>query len=79
VRNMEPVQELSEQLDQERVLRARSMSLEEKFLLGAELFDYACRITLDGIRSQFPDADEARVREILEERLRLQRQLEERL
>ena len=53
------------------------MSLEEKFLLGAELFDYACRITMDGIRSRFPDADETRVREILEERLLLQRQLEE--
>ena len=32
----------------------------------------------DGIRSQFPDADERRVQEILRERLALARRLEER-
>ena len=32
----------------------------------------------DGIRDQFPDADEQRVKEILRERLALARQLENR-
>jgi hypothetical protein len=32
-----------------------------------------------GIRSQFPDADESRVQEILRERLALSRQLEDRV
>ena len=41
----------------------------EKLIAGAELFDYACGITLSGLRSQHPDASEERVQEILRERL----------
>ena len=32
---------------------------------------------MDGIRNQYPDADEQRVREILAQRIALQRRLEE--
>ena len=39
-------------------------------------FDFACRIALDGIRNQFPDADERRIRQILAERVELGRRLE---
>lgn len=69
--------ELVDAIYRDKVLQARRMSLEEKFLAGAQLFDYACRITMDGIRSQHPDADERRVRDILRERLELARRLEQ--
>lgn len=71
------IRQLADALYRERVLRARQTPPEEKFLDGARLFDYACRITLAGIRHQHPEADEARVQQILAERLALQQRLEE--
>jgi hypothetical protein len=73
---MEPSQELLDDIYRERVLRARRMPPEEKLLAGARLFDLACRIALDGIRHQYPQATEHRVREILAQRLELRRRLE---
>jgi hypothetical protein len=73
---LEPTQEIIDQLYRERILRARAMSMEDKFFLGAELFDQACRLMADGIRNQFPEANAAQVQEILEKRLRLLRDLE---
>jgi len=52
------------------------MSPEAKVLAGQELFEAACRITLAGIRHQCPAASEEQCREILRERLELQRKLE---
>ncbi len=74
---MEPSKELIDALFRERVLRARAMSPEEKLLEGPRLFDEACRRMADGIRDQYPDADERRVQEILNQRLALLRRLEE--
>jgi hypothetical protein len=74
---MEPTRELIDELYRQRVLRARQMPPEEKFLEGARLFDYACRITRDGIRHQYPDADEEHVEQILRQRLALRRRLEQ--
>ncbi len=54
------------------------MTAEEKFVAGARLFEYACRITLDGIRHENPGASEAEVRRILAQRLALRRKMEER-
>jgi hypothetical protein len=73
---MEPNRELIAALYREQVLRARAMTPEEKFLAGGELFDRVCRLMSDGIRAQFPGADEDRVRQILTERLALARRLE---
>ena len=73
---MEPTRELGGQLYREEVLAARAMTPEEKLLAGPRLFDFACRIALDGIRNQFPDADEQQVRQILAERVELGRRLE---
>ena len=42
------------------------------------LFEYACRLTCDGIRHQNPGIDEAQVQRILHERLALARRLERR-
>lgn len=74
---MKPTRQLGDQLYREEVLAARRMKPEEKLLAGPQLFDFACRIAMDGIRHQFPDADEQRVREILAQRVALGRRLEQ--
>ena len=68
-------QRLIDELYREELLEARSMRPEQKLLLGEELFAYACSITMAGIQNQFPEADEAERRRILEQRLVLQRKL----
>lgn len=72
-----PTQRLIDELYREELIEARAMSPAEKVLAGQRLFEAACRITLAGIRHQFPEASEERCREILWERLDLQRRLEE--
>ncbi len=74
---MEPIKVLADEIYRERIRRARNAPPEEKLLAGPRLFDLACRIMADGIRDQFPDADEQRVREILFQRIQLLRRLEE--
>src|SRR5437868_4966833 len=69
-------QRLIDALYREEVLEARAMTAEEKFFLGQRLFEAACRVTLAGIHNQFPAASEAECREILRQRLELQRQLD---
>jgi hypothetical protein len=69
-------QRLIDELYREELRDARAMRPEEKLLAGEELFLYACSITLAGIQNQFPGADEAERRRILESRLELQRRLE---
>ena len=66
---MEPTPELLAQLDREDIEQARRMTPEQRMLAGAELFDYACRITMSGIRAQNPGADDATVLRILRERI----------
>ncbi len=73
---MNPSKELTDLLFREEVLRARAMSPDEKLFAGAQLFDRACRIMLDGIRAQYPAADEEEVQRILRQRLELARRLE---
>jgi len=73
---MEPTMELIDALYHEKVLRARAMSPEDKLMAGPRIFDRVCRIMADGIRDQFPDADEDRVQQILRERLALARRVE---
>jgi hypothetical protein len=74
--NMEPSKLLIDSIYTERVLRARATSPESKLLDGPRLFDYACRIVMDGIRNENPAADDHRVREILRNRLALRERLE---
>jgi hypothetical protein len=74
---MQPTKELIDAIYRERVLRARATPPEEKFLEGARLFEMVCRIMRDGIRHQYPDADERRVEELLVKRLDLARRLDE--
>ena len=49
--------------------------IEQKFLAGPELFDFACELARAGIRDQNPGADEAQVEALLRERLALARRL----
>jgi hypothetical protein len=72
------IQSLAKELYRERVAEARAMPPEEKLLAGEELFDYACAITLVGIRDQFPCASEDERLKILEERLALRERMEKR-
>ena len=70
-------QRLINELFREELIEARAMSPEEKVLAGQQLFEAACRITLAGIRNQNPGASEEHCRELLRQRLKLQRRLEE--
>jgi hypothetical protein len=73
----EATQELVDQLYRAKVLAARAMPADEKLLAGLRLFEFACRVSADGIRQQHPDADEQQVQEMLAERLALGRRLEQ--
>ena len=56
---------------------ARRQTFAQKFLAGAELFDYACKITTAGIRMQHPEFGDEQVRSELLRRLELARGLED--
>jgi hypothetical protein len=75
---MQPTKELADEMYWERVRQARQMAPSDKVLAGFRLFDLTRKIMADGIRDQFPDADESRVQEILRKRLALSRRLEDR-
>jgi len=71
-----PSANLTDELFREEVRTARAMSPEERLLTAIRLSDFACSVAAEGIRQQFPDADEQQVRAILDERLALSRRLE---
>ena len=75
---MEPTASLANELRRDKIEAARRMSFAEKFLAGAELFDYACLVSMAGIRSQFPDFDEAQIQAELRRRLEIGRRIEDR-
>lgn len=75
---MKPDQKLIDDLYWQKVRAAQAMSPEEKLLAGPRLFERSCRIMADGIRSEFPEAEEDHVQEILRERLARLRRLRER-
>ena len=70
-------QRLIDELYREELREARTMAPEEKVRAGQQLFESACRVTLAGIRNQNPGVSEDQCLEILRQRLRLQRRLEE--
>ena len=74
---MEPTKELADDIYRAACC-ARETPIDQKFMAGAELFEYACRLTCDGIRHQNPGIDEAQVQRILRERLALAHRLERR-
>jgi hypothetical protein len=72
----EPSRNLIDGLFRDKVRQARQMSPEERSRAPGDLFDEVCDRMRGGIRWQFPDADPARVEEILRERLDIARRLE---
>lgn len=70
-------QPLADALYWEKVERARRMKPEDRMQSGAELFDYACSITLAALREQMPGSSETQLLEALRRRLAIKRQLEE--
>jgi hypothetical protein len=68
-----PYAALADELYRERVLRARQTPPKDKILAGQQLFEYACEITLAGIRNQNPGQTEEQNREILRQRLAARR------
>ncbi len=64
---------LATALEQSRIRRARQMSVEQRLVMGAGLFDYACQAALAGLRAQWPSASDADLLVRLSERLRRER------
>ena len=58
-----------------KVLRARELSFAERFRAGGDLFDEMCTVSMAGIWLQNPEVDEAQVRAIFAERMRIARRL----
>jgi hypothetical protein len=75
---MEPSASLADEIRRDKIEAARRMSFAEKFLAGAELFDYACLVSVAGIRAQWPGFDEAQIRAELRRRLEIGRRIEDR-
>ncbi len=73
-----PFAPLIEELYREEVVKARAMSPEEKFLAGEELFEYACSITLAGIKFQNPEFSPEECRQELNRRLEWRERMEQR-
>lgn len=61
----------------EKVRRARTLTVGERMETGIELFESGLGVMRDGIRNQFPDADESEVEKILKQRLARLKQLHE--
>ena len=69
--SIQPRQKTRLEIDELRseVLRAQQMTDQDRFLAGAELFDYACSITLAGIRAQNPNLSSSEHQEVLKNRI----------
>ncbi len=59
---------------QEQIERYRCMTGEQRLAIALELHELSCNIAREGIRHQNPNADEAEVERMLQQRLQLARQ-----
>jgi hypothetical protein len=69
-------QALADALERDRHLRAHRMTLEQRLIQGAALFDYACEAALTGLRAQFPTATDAELQVRLRRTLTRARELD---
>lgn len=77
---MEPATaDLADALFREKVVRARQQTPGEKWALCFELHDLAIATMRAGITGQHPELDEAGIASELDRRLRIRRQLEQRV
>jgi hypothetical protein len=73
---MEPTPQLLAQLRRDKIEAARRQSFAQKFLAGAELFDYACEIAKGGIRMQHPEFTDGQIMDELRRRVSIGRRRE---
>ncbi len=73
---MKPTRQLANELFADKVRQAKAMTPEERVLAGMQLFELSCAIMRDGIRNQFPAANEEDVERHLRERLAVARRIE---
>ena len=73
---MDPIKQLADELDRDRERREAPMTPDEKRQSDEYLDGLAKRIMMNGIRSQFPDADDEQIRAIFDKRLEIIRRLE---
>lgn len=71
------IRRLADDIFRDKILRARQTPPDKRIELGPQLFDWAVRWTLEGIRNQHPDADEAEAHRILSKRMAIKRRLDE--
>lgn len=58
----EMIREMARDCDARKVAQARRMSGRELFFAGVELFDYACGISLAGMKARHPDWSQEELR-----------------
>lgn len=75
---MVPTQELFDQLYREKILVARRMTPEERVLGCFELTEFVRQVMTDGVRDQFPEADEEEVQAIVRKRVAIVKRNHER-
>jgi hypothetical protein len=56
---------------QEQIKRYRQMTGEQRVALALELHEFSCNVAREGIRHQYPEADNVEVERLLRQRLRL--------
>ncbi len=61
-----------------RVQASSGLSPEERILAGIKQSELAIRVVEDGLRDQYPDADEAAIASLLLERVRLMKKIQNR-
>ncbi|MGP8200452.1 MAG: hypothetical protein ACLQU4_13225 [Limisphaerales bacterium] len=54
-----------------QIKKYRQMTGEQRLKLALDLHEFACNVSRQGIRHQFPEADEAEVERRLRERIQL--------
>lgn len=69
-------QALADAIERDRFLRARRLTVDQRLVQGAELFDFACEASLAGLRAQFPAATDAELQVRLRQRLVRAREFE---
>jgi hypothetical protein len=74
--SMRPTQQLIDELFVDKVRAARRMSPEDRLLAGPRLFERSCRIMLDGLRHENPEADATQLQELFNQRLAIWLRLE---
>lgn len=58
---------------QHQIERYRQMTGEQRLKIALDLHEFACNVAREGIRRQFPDADETEVERQLRRRIELSR------